>query len=182
MAIKNLKVVQKSLTFIISLIIGWWFVDSGLLRLVVDNILPLSFVAEVMAGVFYTSFLTAPISVAMLVVIAADHNPILVALLAGVGAMLGDLVLVRFFRDKKVSDIVIVSSTIQKFEQVLKTFRLDFLIPLLGAVIIASPLPDELGLMLLGVSKLKYSELVLLTYTLNTAGILLIVLPANLLQ
>ena len=54
--------------------------------------------------------------------------------------------------------------------------------PFLGAIIIASPLPDELGLVMLGDSKLKYREIAIISYVLNTAGILLIVVPVNLLS
>ena len=48
------------------------------------------------------------------------------------------------------------------------------------AIIIASPLPDELGLMLLGASKLTYRQIAILTYIFNTAGILVIVVPISL--
>lgn len=165
-----------------SLGVGWWLIESGLFRSVVDHILPLSLVAEVLAGVLYTSFLTAPVAVVMLIMLAADHHPVLVALLAGIGAMLGDLVMVKLFKDKTVKQINPLSYPLQKIVRVLKSFKLEFLLPLLGAIVIASPLPDELGLMLFGASRLRYYELMILTYILNTAGMLVIVLPANLLQ
>lgn len=70
---------------------------------------------------------------------------------------------------------------LQKINKLLQIFHLDFVTPFLGAVLIASPFPDELGLMMMGVSKLGYREIAILTYILNTAGILLIVAPVNLL-
>lgn len=178
------KLIFKTLIFTFSVIVAWWLIKSGYLQSTVEAILPLKFISEIIAGLFYTSFLTSPISVAMLVVLAKDSNPILIALLAGFGAVLGDLIIVKFFRQELSSDLILVSHEmhLQKITKFLKKFRLDFITPLLGAIIVASPFPDELGLMMLGASKLRYREIAVLSYILNTAGILLIVAPVNLLS
>lgn len=177
------KLIFKTAIFTLSMSIAWWLIKSGHLNALIEVILPLKFISAIVAGLFYTSFLTSPISVAMLVVLAKDNNPASIALLAGIGGVLGDLIIVKFFRQELSSDLALVSHQmhLQKITRLLQKFRLEFIIPLLGAMIIASPFPDELGLMMLGASKLKYREIVLLTYILNTAGILLIVVPVNLL-
>lgn len=176
------KLIFKTLIFAFSLSLAWWLIGSGIFSNLVHMLLPLKFVAEFISGIFYVSFLTAPISVAMLLVLADINNPILTALLAGFGAAFGDLVIVKFFKEKLVKDVDLISRELQlkKVNNFLIKWKLDFLTPLLGAIIIASPLPDELGLMLLGASNLSYREIAILTYTLNTAGILLIVVPINL--
>lgn len=182
---QNLKrLILKTSIFILSLSSAWWLIKSGYLQGLIETILPLRFISEIMAGVLYTSFLTSPISVAMLIILAQENNPVVTALLAGVGAVLGDLLILRFFREKLSSDLKLVSRELQlqKINGFLQKVHLDFMIPLLGAIIIASPFPDELGLIMLGISKLRYQEIVLLTYILNTAGILLIVLPINLIS
>jgi hypothetical protein len=51
--------------------------------------------------------------------------------------------------------------------------------PFLGALIIASPLPDELGLVFLGISKLKTRYFLPLSFVLNFFGILIIGLIAK---
>lgn len=146
------------------------------------TVLPLRFISEFVAGMLYTSFLTAPISVAMIVVLAKSNNPITLALLAGFGAAFMDLLIIKFFREKLSKDVDLVSHELrlQKINNLLIKFKLDFITPVIGAIIIASPLPDELGLVMLGTSKLKYHEIAILTYILNTAGILLLSLPINL--
>lgn len=177
------KLVVKTAIFAVSLSLAWWLVKSGYLNNLVEAALPLRFVAEFLAGIFYTSFLTAPIAVATLLVIAGTNNPILTALLAGVGAAFGDLVIVTLFRRNLSKDVDIISHELHLrwVDNFLKKWKLDFITPLIGAIIIASPLPDELGLLLLGASKLKYYQVAILTFVLNTAGILLIVAPINLL-
>lgn len=177
------KLVFKVFVFACSLSLAWWLVSSEIFSNLVNIILPLRFVAEFLAGIFYISTLTAPISVAMLLMLADINNPILTALLAGLGAAFGDLVIVKFFKEKLSKDVNLVSRELQlkSINNFLIKWKLDFATMLVGAMIIASPLPDELGLMLLGASKLTYRQLAILTYILNTAGILLIVVPANLL-
>lgn len=178
------KLLIKTSIFILSLSLAWWLVKNGYIRGLIDTILPLKLVAEIAAGVFYTSFLTAPISIAMLVILAEQNNPILTAALAGLGAVLGDFLIVKFFREKISSDLKEISKQfhLQKVNGILQKLHLDFLTPLIGAIIVASPLPDELGLMMLGASRLTYREIALLSYILNTAGMLLIVTPVNLLS
>lgn len=178
------KLLVKTTFFILSLSIAWWLIKSNYLQDLIDAVMPLRLVAEIAAGILYTFFLTAPVSVAMLVVLAGQNNPILTAILAGLGAVLGDFLIVKFFRERISSELNEFSKQLhlQKINVVLQKLHLDFLAPLLGAIIVASPLPDELGLMLLGVSKLRYQEIALISYILNTAGILLIVAPINLLS
>lgn len=178
------NILIKTAVFITSISLGWFLVKSGYLHSLISSILPYQFIAEFIAGMLYTSFLTSPISVAMLLVLAGEGNPIMIALLGGLGAACGDLLLVRVFRDnyKKEVDGVSRELQLQKIDNFLKKFNLEFLIPLIGAIIIASPFPDEIGLLMLGISKLEYKQIALVSFILNSAGILLIVTPINLLS
>lgn len=178
------KLLFKTVIFIFSLGLAWYLVKSGTLDILVHKILPLAFLAPFLAGCFYTSFLTTPLAIAMFLVLAPGMNPILLALIAGLGACLVDILLIKFLRDHVNSNLVTLTKHFKLFliKKLLKVLKLDFLIPLLGAIVIASPLPDELGLFLLGESKLKYHQIIILTYIFNTAGILLITISINLLS
>lgn len=178
------NILIKTAVFIFSISLAWFLVKSGYLHSLISSILPYQFIAEFIAGMLYTSFLTSPISVAMLLVLAGEGNPIMITFLGGLGAACGDLLLVRVFRDnyKKEVDGVSRELQLQKIDNFLKKFNLEFLIPLLGAIIIASPFPDEIGLLMLGISKLEYRQIALVSFILNSAGILLIVTPINLLS
>jgi hypothetical protein len=182
--VKLRRLIFKTAIFALSLSLAWWLVKAGYLSNLVSMVLPIKFAAEFLAGIFYVSFLTAPISLAMLLVLADVNNPILTALLAGFGAAFADLVIVKFFEKKLSKDINFVTDELRlkKVNNILIKFKLEFITPLIGAIIVASPLPDEFGLMLLGASKLSFRQIAVLTYVLNTAGILLIVVPVNLLS
>ena len=48
------------------------------------------------------------------------------------------------------------------------------LLPFIGALIIASPLPDELGLVMLGAAGVKTKYFIILSFSLNFAGLVAI--------
>lgn len=177
------RLIFDTVIFIISMSMAWYLLKGGFLHDLVALVLPIRFLAPVLAGLLYASFLTAPISVAMIAVLAQDSNPLVLAILGGLGAACSDLLIVKFFRGRLSKDVDLVSRQMQfkRLNNFLIKWKLDALVPIIGAIIVASPLPDELGLMMLGASKLKYYQIALLTFVLNTAGILLIVVPISVL-
>lgn len=184
MSLKVKKLIFKTIIFILSLSFAWYVLKTGSLNPIIEKVLPVTFLAEFIAGAFYASFFTSPISIAMFVILAQKQNPIILALVAGLGSALADLLIVKFFKDEVNKDLEILTKSFRFFllSKLFKLLKLDFLLPVLGALIVASPLPDELGLFLLGASKMKDSQIVILSFCLNTAGILLIVTPINLLS
>ena len=46
---------------------------------------------------------------------------------------------------------------------------------MIGAIIIASPFPDEIGVSLMGISKMKTYQFILISFLLNAIGIFLVV-------
>lgn len=62
-------------------------------------------------------------------------------------------------------------------------FRSSFvrssLLPIMGVVIIASPFPDEIGLVFLGASNFDYKKIAVIAYLSNTVGIFFIALSAK---
>ncbi|MDP2934019.1 MAG: hypothetical protein Q8N81_07910, partial [bacterium] len=99
----------------------------------------------------------------------------------GLGALIGDLIIFRFVKDR-VSEHFYYLMRVSKSERLFSIFKLKlfrWIIPFVGALIIASPLPDEIGVTMLGLSKMKNSYFILLSFLLNSAGILIIGLIAK---
>ncbi|MBI2017827.1 hypothetical protein HYS92_02145 [Candidatus Daviesbacteria bacterium] len=180
---KARSILLKTLVFIFSISLAWFLVKSGYLHSWVETVLPHQFIGEFIAGALYTSFLTSPIAVAMFLVIAQESNPIIIALVGGLGAACGDILIIKLFRDNYKNDVDNVSKQLhlKRISIFLRLFHFEFIIPVIGAIIIASPFPDEIGLLMLGVSRLKYGEIAKISFVLNSAGILLIAAPINLL-
>lgn len=180
----NLKLARDSVLFLFSISIAWWIIKSGILHNLISYVLPLKFLAEFIAGILFSSFLTTPISVASFIVIADQNNPIIAALIGGLGAAIADLAIFKYFLKNKTvkNDLSTLSKDfkLKIIQHILKALHLEFLIILLGLLIIASPLPDELGLTLLSQTTINTKQLFLITYFANTFGILLITIPVNL--
>lgn len=141
---------------------------------------PIKLLLAVISGVFYTSLLTAPLSIALFVVLATTTNVYLVTLFGGIGAVLGDLLIVKFFRTIFASFSFLTHRHIFKgLKSIFRAMRLDLISIVVGLIIVASPFPDELGLILLGASSLSYFKLTAITFVLNTLGILILLLVSK---
>lgn len=166
-----------------SIATAWAIVRFGaveyLLAQTGDGVLLTSFIA----GMFFTSILTTAPAMAVLAELGIAGSLPLVALVGGAGAVVGDLFIFLFVRDRLTEDIAYLlgkagaSRYLKLFHR--KTFR--WLLPFVGGLIIASPLPDEFGLTLLGMTKMRTSRFVPLSFAFNTVGILLIGLVARVL-
>ncbi len=152
---------------------------------VIDRLLeqfgPVWWLYALVAGVCYSSvFTVAPATVA-LGTLAVRLPPWQVAVLGGFGAMLGDLVVFQFIRSA-ISRLLLqwARARGRKRRRGTCTARpLRWPAVIVGALLIASPLPDEAGLALLGISHLPTRVLLPLTFGLNGAGIFLISLTAR---
>lgn len=148
-----------------------WVLES------MPHVIPGSF----LAGMGFTSLFTlAPASV-VLMEIANVYSPIVVALIGAAGAVLGDLFLFMFVRDS-LSDgaMMLLNAPMRQRLRVLRHHPLlHWILPLTGAIIIASPLPDELGLALMGFSKMDTRIFVPISYAMNFLGILGITMLAQ---
>jgi hypothetical protein len=129
------------------------------------------------SGLLFTSAFTTPFSMAVFFELGADQVPILpTALLGGIGAVCGDYLLFRFVRDRFGEDLLAVFKRVgwgrlKGFFE-LRLFR--FVTFIVAGLIIASPLPDELAVTLLGFSKVKSFPFLLVSFTFNFLGILAI--------
>jgi hypothetical protein len=140
-------------------------------------------IASFVAGIFFTSaFTLAPSSIALVHI--AESAPLPgIAFWGGLGAMCGDLILFLFIRDRFADDLMkaMRPSTIK---HIMRSFHFGFLkwlSPIIGALIIASPLPDEFGITLLGMSKVRLAVLLPVAFVMNMLGIYLLIQFSHLL-
>ena len=157
---------------IIGGIIALGLAQVGLIEMIV-NLLGGQAVASFFSGIFFTSaFTIAPASIA-LSDIAQHASVFTVAFWGALGAMCGDLILFFFIRDRFADD-VIHSLKPSLMKHIARSFHLGFLkwlAPLIGAAIIFSPLPDEFGLALLGISKTRVALIIPISFVMNYLAI-----------
>lgn len=145
------------------------------------NLNGLGYFGAFLAGIMFVSVFTVALSAVILLVLAEELSPLALALTAGLGSAVGDLLILHFIKDNLTREIapiyyLVGGSRINRmFKAIIDTKYFSWLVPIVGAIIIASPFPDEVGVTLLGLSKIKTHQFVLISYILNTLGILLII-------
>lgn len=132
-------------------------------------------------GILFVSFFTAGPATLLLISSAPDYNPVLLSMVAAVGTLVGDWLILKFFEEKVSYELVPLAKKYGVMPMVKQMRRRRFrpIALLVGMVLIASPLPDEAGLGLLGITKTPMRILLPLVFALNAAGILLLVLAAR---
>lgn len=137
--------------------------------------------ASFLAGLFFTSLLTTAPAIAVLGELAQEGNLFLVAAVGAMGSVVGDFLIFMFVRDRvsRDAEFLLRGPRMMRIFHVFKHRRFRRILPWVGALIIASPLPDELGLALLGVSKLRNRTFVFISYSMNFGGIVLVGLAAR---
>ncbi len=167
---------------VLSIIVAILLIKTGTIEEILKQTRDVWFLDSFIAGMFFTSvFTTAPAIVALGMIAQASQSVLLVAIFGGLGALCGDLIIFRFMRDRLGRNIMhlINNSGNGRLRSIvhLKSFR--WLTFFLGALVIASPLPDELGLTMMGFSKTKTSLLIPVSFIFNFLGILVIGLVAK---
>lgn len=123
----------------------------------------------------FVSFFTVGIGTVILLILAEKLSPLEISLAAGLGGAVGDLTIFRFMKD----------GLFQEIKPILNRFGLNriagslrkrhkWTLPIIGAIIIASPFPDEIGIALMGLSKIKKHEFFIIAFILDSIGVFLL--------
>ncbi len=142
----------------------------------------LEFWGSFIAGIFFTSIFTTAPAIVTLGEIAQEYPIILTAFAGAVGAVVGDLIIFRFVKERfseHLMEMVGTQGGRRRLKHLLKVRSFRWLTFLVGGLIIASPLPDELGVALLGFSKMKMSGFIAVSFIFNFIGILIIGVAAR---
>ena len=166
----------------LSILIAVVLVKTDVLIKILLSARELEFLGSFVAGIFFTSVFTTAPSVVTLGELARDNSVFLVAVFGGLGAMVGDWIIFRFVRDRFSEHLLELLRHKKAGKRIRAVFRLKlfrWLAFFIGGLVIASPLPDELGIALWGFSKLGGWRVLLFSFISNTLGILLIGLVAK---
>lgn len=153
-----------------------FIVKIGVAREMVEWIGGLKWFGVIFAGAFFTSMFTTAPAMAILGTFAETTPLAALAILGGLGSMCGDYIIFRFAKDRIAKDFeyLLSFSKENRFSAIFKTRIFRFFVPFLGALIIASPLPDEIGITMLGLSNMKDKIFFLVSFLANGIGIFII--------
>lgn len=169
--------------FILSIILAYFLLRLEVMKETIHAMGDFGYIGAFIAGAFYTiSFTVAP-SVSLFYILGKRLNPILLALIGGLGALFTDFIIyhwvkksvenINFFSWLRVK-VFFITHRSRILRKIAKSKFASYIIPCIAGLIILSPLPDEWGVALLGVARYEIKKFILLSFLFNSIGIFLV--------
>jgi hypothetical protein len=169
-----LDVFLISLSIAASLLLARSGIIGGLVGVADEYVI----IASFLAGLFFTSFFTTAPAVVALGQIALNNNLAIVSVFGALGAVCGDAIIFRFIRDHFVEHARAAFFRSKKpgkrLSHLLSLRFTRWVLFLFAGFLIASPLPDELGIGILNFAKYDFSSFAIFSFLANGVGILLV--------
>lgn len=158
-----------------------FIISSTQFHNLIVNVRDYAYIGSFVTGIFFTSTFTVLPATVTLYYLSKKHNLVVIAFTGALGAMVGDNLLLRVIRSEVERNLYsfIIPKHKRALKKVLATKAVYWLIALLGIIVIASPLPDELGLTMLGLIHFKTRHFLFISFFVNFLGMLLLTLVAK---
>lgn len=143
-----------------------------------EQVITSEYILAFMAGALFISFFTVVPASYILINLISNNDPVIIAMIAGLGAVIGDLLIFLFIKDRFSHSIFdFINFKKDNWINKLKENKvIKILLPVIGAAIIASPFPDEIGVALMGACRMKKRYFIPISYALNSVGIYILLL------
>ncbi len=168
-------------TILLSILTAVLLVETGAIHQLVKAFDGWQLVSSFLAGFFFSSMFTTAPAIAILGDLSRTYPIWMVALVGAFGSVIADSVIYRFVRDDLDQDILYIFNLTphRRLRHIFKTRIFHWLPPLLAGLIIASPLPDELAMAVLGLAKVNKKLFALISFVFSFLGIMAIGLIAR---
>jgi uncharacterized membrane protein YdjX (TVP38/TMEM64 family) len=142
------------------------------------------YIGAFVGGMLFVSTFTVATGALILSILARTLTPWEVSIIAGIGAVIGDITIFGIVKDGLLGEMLDIYNRVggKHITKLFHTRYFRWSLPVIGAIIIASPLPDELGVTLMGISKMPVSRFILLSFILNSVGIFFVVSATSILH
>lgn len=178
------KIVRDLTLILFSILIAGILITTGIIDAFLELFDSSYLLTSFVGGVLFTSIFTTAVGSAAFVVLGIDgYNPFIVGLVGGLGALTGDIIIFKFVREDLQKDIsYLLQIKKRKTLRKLASYPLvQLLLPIAGGIVIASPLPDEIGVSLLALSHVNMRYFSIFSFVFNAIGIGLMVRIGSLL-
>lgn len=172
---------KNTALLILSLVVFFFLAETPFVQQAIRFIGNFGYIGAFIAGILFVSVFTiAPASV-VLFYLAEDLNPLGVAIAGGLGGMVGDFLILKYFKDKVFEELrpFYMEHGGKPIRKLFRTPYFAWALPLIGALLIIAPIPDEVGVGLMGLSKMKTVHFLLLMFLLDVIGVLIVVTAAR---
>lgn len=175
----------KNLTVLgISLLIAYFVFQVESFHSFLLGLGDLGYIGAFIAGMLFVSTFTVATGAIILLVLAEKLSAVEIGLIAGLGAVIGDMIIFRFVKDSLMDEVTPIYHRLggDHVTAILQSKYFSWSLPVIGALIIATPLPDELGVSLMGIAKMKTYQFFLLAFVLNAIGIFLVISASTIIK
>lgn len=181
--IKDYKFKHLTL-FILGIIVAINLSRFDFLNQILFDLRNVHLVGPFIAGILYVSAPTTALGILILLDLTKALSLAEISIIAGLGGVVGDFVIFRFFKHDLLGELTLIYNKLGG-KHITKAFNHKYLrwsIPIIGVIIIASPFPDEIGVGLMGLTKIKTYQFILLSLALDIIGVFLLVYAFSLIK
>ncbi len=168
--------------FILSLILVYFFFSGLAYKPLHDALVFMGYFGTFLAGLLYPYALTSAAGTGILLILAKEQNLLLAGVIAGIGALISDIILFLFvthsFSDEvqKLSKETVVRTINRLIPQSVRVY----LLATFAGFLIASPLPTEIGVLLItSIRNISFKKFISIIYILHASAIFIILLIGN---
>lgn len=191
--IHDYQVKYKNIVFLaISFIVAFYIFRSPTVMILIENLGRLGYPASFVAGIFFTYGITTVPATVVIFNLGQNFNPFWISLIGAAGSVISDYIIFRFVRDRLIDEIKLLSKDVKHmtkpvsslffweelririWQAISKSKIWSLLIPVIGGLVIASPLPDEMGAAIFGAVKFNPKKFMIIAYLMNFIGIFLV--------
>jgi hypothetical protein len=178
---RKIKYPKLSL-FILSVILVYFLFSSLAYKPLHDALVFIGYFGTFLAGLLYPYALTSAAGTGILLILAKKQNLLLAGVIAGIGALISDIILFLFvthsFSDEvqKLSKETVVRTVNRWIPDSIRVY----LLATFAALLIASPLPTEIGILLMtSIKNISFKKFIILICILHLSAIFIILLIGN---
>ncbi len=168
----------------ISLIIALYLIQNEAFGNLLQHLGNWGYLGAFLGGILFVCTFTISIGAVILFILANNGLSIWeISFFATLGQVTFDFTVFQLIKEPGLGDeleYLFKSLGGNKLKHLFRTKYFSWTLPVMGAIILASPLPDELGVTLMGISKMKLSRFLLVAFILDFIGVFLVVAAAKL--
>ncbi|OGL52199.1 hypothetical protein A3K55_00020 [Candidatus Shapirobacteria bacterium RBG_13_44_7] len=160
--------------FLLALIATALFSRTPLFSQLIFFLKDFGYLSAFFAGMLFTTTFGVAASGLILSNLIQDFPLIGVLFFGALGALVADILVFLFVRNQAhlhVTPAYKHYSHRSHFYKILHTHYFSWTLPVIGTLIMASPLPDELGVSLLGLSDIALSKFIVISFISHSIGI-----------
>lgn len=154
------------------IVLSFLLVFSDFEKVILSNFENNKWIAYIIGGIFSVNFITAFPAYAFFHNIVTQENFYLILFCLALGSVIGDTLIFNFVKFRIVESIIHLFDHNPAVIKILKNKNkwVRLLLILFGGFIIASPFPDELAVLLIGLSHIKNKYFIPISFLLNLGG------------